>query len=183
MNKVVDIKDKKSLQNAAGVLKRGGILVFPTDTVYGIGCLLNEKAIRKLYKIKNRPLNQPTAVLMNGKDIPRKLLSEYNKYPKGRVTIVVDARNLNIKFPDLILKNNKIGVRIPDHPWLEELIDNVGPIVASSANKKGERPPKSFEEVNDEILKKADLVIETHEKLSGKPSSVYDIEENKVIRS
>lgn len=63
--KIIDIKNKGSVQNAAEVLRKGGILIFPTDTVYGVGCLNNEKAIKKLYRMKNRPLNQPTALLIS----------------------------------------------------------------------------------------------------------------------
>ena len=111
--KIVDIKNKDSLQNAAQVLKEDGILIFPTDTVYGIGCILNKTAIRKLYKIKNRPATQPTAVLMT---------------------------------------------------------------------KKRDTPPKNFTEISPELIKLADITIQTSETLSGISSTIYDIEHYKIIR-
>ena len=64
---IINIDDIDSKQNTTEVLKAGGVFVFPTDTVYGIGCVLDKNAIRKLYKIKNRPITQPAAVLMTQK--------------------------------------------------------------------------------------------------------------------
>lgn len=187
--RVIDIKNKNSINKAAETLKHSGILVFPTDTVYGIGCILNNDAIRKLYRIKNRPLNQPTAVLFSKKlyhsrcsSIQSGIGGVIKRYPKGKVTIVLDQKHFNLKFPKILLKDNKVGIRLPNYPWLERLIDKVGPVVASSANKKGEVAPKSFQEIDPKIIEESDLVIKTKDKLLGKPSTVYDIEENRVLR-
>jgi L-threonylcarbamoyladenylate synthase len=187
---IIEIKDKDSLLNAAEVLKRGGILVFPTDTVYGIGCLLNEKSIKRLYKIKNRPLDQPTAVLFNKNIFFSKQLYDKVRIPKnikdsffqGKTTIIFSKRVFKIIFPEILLKHNKIGIRLPKLTFLEELIDKIGPIAASSANKKGERPPAKFTEIEPDIIEHADLIIKTDEKLSGKPSRVYDLELKKYLR-
>jgi len=84
----IDIKDKSSLETAATTLKQGGIIIFPTDTVYGIGCGLNEQAISKLYQIKNRPFSKPTAILMSAKDIPNVLKTQYVKYPVFRQIVL-----------------------------------------------------------------------------------------------
>lgn len=187
---IVNIKDKNALPNAIEVLKSGGILVFPTDTVYGIGCSLNNIAIRKLYKIKNRPLSQPTAVLMSKKIFNQNLKEEKEKideiigeYPAGRITLVFNAKSLHLKFPKILLKNGKIGIRLPNKKWLELLIDKVGPIVASSANKRGEPVPQKFNEINKEIMSKVKLVIKNSRKSSGIPSTVFDIEQEKIIRA
>ena len=180
--KIID--NRNSIQNAARVLKKGGILIFPTDTVYGIGCLLTEKAIRRLYKIKNRPLSQPTAILISNKNIP-KICSSTNKgddFISGQITLILSVAMLGFNIPKIILKNGKIGVRIPNHPWLQRLIDLAGPIVTSSANKKGENPPAKFTEIDQDIIEKADLIIKTDEKLPGIPSRVYDLELKKYLR-
>lgn len=189
--KIIEIKDKNSLQNAAEVLKSGGILVFPTDTVYGIGCLLNKDAIRKLYKIKNRK-NQPTAVLFSKKlynFLSSSVKSTIEKedgilkdFFKGKVTIIFKTKNFKIDFPKMILKDGKVGIRLPNYRWLEKLIDMIGPIVATSCNKKGNRPPVNFHEIDPEIIKLADLTIKTSEKLSGMPSKVIDLETEQIIR-
>lgn len=191
-NKIIDIKDNDSLQNAAHVLKNGGILVFPTDTVYGIGCLLNYGAIIKLYKIKNRPLSQPTAILLtkeqyhfchssvkSGINMPENI---YKDFLKGKVTSIFPRILFKIEIPAIILQNNTIGIRIPNDKWLEKLIDIVGPIVASSANKKGERPPKNFKDIDQQIIEKADMAIQAENNLPGKPSIVYDLHNNHILR-
>ncbi len=189
---VININDKNSLQNAAKVLKEGGILVFPTDTVYGIGCLMNELAIRRLYAIKNRPLSQPTAILFV-KKIILKICSSINKglnipedikrgFRKGKITLLMPIDRINIRHIKILVKDNKIGIRLPKYQWLEKLINIVGPIVASSANKKGERPPAKFEAIDQDIIKLADLTIKTDQKLPGKPSRVYDLELKKDLR-
>lgn len=186
---IIDIKSKDSLQNATTILKKGGVLVFPTDTVYGIGCLLDEESIEKLYKIKSRPSSQPTAVLMNRNVFDGKRNSELvfdwdldQKFFSGEMTIIDNCANYTINFPKMITNQGTIGVRLPQHKWLEKLIDEVGPIVTSSANKKGEPAPTNFQEISDEIKAQADLVIESKEKISGKPSEIYDLALNKKIR-
>ena len=187
---IIDIKSKNSLQNATKVLTSGGVLVFPTDTVYGIGCILSEDAIKKLYQIKNRPSTQPTAVLMSRDVFDSKRNGELvldleldQKFYDGELTIIDEAKNYEIKFSSIILADDDtIGIRLPNHEWLAELIDKVGPIVATSANKKGERTPANFTEISKQIIKEADLVIKSDEKLCGKPSTIYNIEKKELIR-
>ena len=193
---IIEINNKDSLETTLKVLSRGGIVVFPTDTVYGIGCALNDKAIKKLYQIKHRPLSKPTAILLNTKIVihfmrmpkgEHKMWYGFEKilkqYPKGKVTVVVEAENFKIKFPKILLKDNKIGVRFPDDKYLEKLIDEVGPIVASSANIAGEKTPKKFDDISANLLSQADLVIKSDKISSASPSTVYDIELNKIIRN
>lgn len=180
---IIDIKHKNSLKTASKVLLNNGILVFPTDTVYGIGCILDEKAILKLYQIKNRPLTQPTAILMNKNDIPTSLQKEYAKYLPGQVTIIADAKKYSINFPDVLIKDNKIGVRIPNDKWLQQLLEISGPIVASSANLAGESTPKKFSDVSSKLLKQVNLAIKSDQISTTSPSTVYDVEENLIIRS
>ena len=186
---IIDIKSKNSIGKTAKILKTGGVVVFPTDTVYGIGCLLNEKAIRKLYKIKNRSLSQPTAILITKKQQHQMRCSAfgstndiYNKFLNGKITIIMNKEKINFDIPKFLIKDDKVGIRIPNHKWLQKLIDIVGPIVASSANKKGEPAPKSFREISSEIIDKVDLAIKTSEKISGIPSKIIDIEKSSTLR-
>lgn len=187
----IDIKDKNSIKTTSRILTSGGFFIFPTDTVYGIGCILDEKAIRKLYKIKNRPFSQPTAILLSDTiytnyaraEIVDKMKTIIEKYQKGKITIIVNANNFKIKFPKILLKDNKIGFRIPADKWLEKLIDIVGPIVTSSANLAGDATPKKFSDINPKLLEHVDLVIKSNKISSNSPSTVYDIETNKIIRN
>ena len=192
MLKIIDISFKDSLKRAVRVLSDEGILVFPTDTVYGIGCLINEKAIKKLYFLKHRPQNQPTAILFSKKiytllrssikshiDIPANI---HRDFRRGKTTLIFPTRQFEIDFPSMIIKDDKVGIRLPKDQWLEDLIDRVGPIVTSSANRKDRKAPKNFQELDERIINEADLTIKTDKILSGKPSSVYDIENKSYIR-
>jgi len=158
-----------------------------------------DESIKRLYQIKNRPLSQPTTILVtknlyhkirssekSGIDIPSNMRKNFRD---GKITIVFSGALFKIKFPRIITKDNKIGIRLPQSEWLEKLIDTVGPMVASSANKKGKIPPAKFEEVDKDIIEKSDLTIKTDlpagkasKKLSGKPSRVYDLELKKYLR-
>lgn len=186
---IIDVENSQSIQNAANVLKNGGVLIFPTDTVYGIGCLMTDFAIPKLYKIKNRPATQPTAVLMSrnvfdSKRIQELVLDKFDEeFMTGKVTVIDSISNYAIDFPKMIISaDQKIGIRLPKYEWLEELIDVVGPIVASSANKRGEMPPAKFAEISTQLIKETDLIIKTDDDLPGIPSVVYDIEQDLAIR-
>jgi len=188
---ILDINDNNSLQNAALVLKKGGVLIFPTDTVYGIGCLMIDEAIEKLYKIKNRAKDKPTALLMNrnifdGKRVEELVLAldKDADFMAGRLTIVDKIENYAIDFPESIISaDKKIGIRLPHHEWLEKLINEVGPIVAASANREGDPAPTQFSEIDLELIKKSDLTIKTEEQLGQKASTVYDIEKKSIIRA
>lgn len=190
--KIINIDYKNSLQIASDILLKGGIVIFPTDTVYGIGCILDGKTIKKLYRIKKRSFLQPTSILLtlkqyhnlrssvkSGINIPDDM-DKIFKY--GEVTLILPISDYKIDFPKILIKNEKIGIRIPKHKWLEKLINKVGPIVASSANIAGEITPKKFNNLSDKILKKADLVISANEEMSGKSSAVYDLESGKYLR-
>jgi len=184
---IISINDRNSLQNATEVFRTGGVLVFPTDTVYGIGCILNKTAIRKLYKIKRRK-NQPTAILMT-KDLFIALYrssSNVGKLPEefwaGKMTIIFPVNKFEVIFSAMIIKDETIGIRLPDHRWLKELINEVGPIVTSSANRAGEQTPVKFSELDKGVIDEADLTIQTSQTLSGKPSMIYDLINDKMIR-
>lgn len=180
---IIDIKSKNSLNSTAKILKDGGVVVFPTDTVYGIGCALAHAPIKKLYKIKNRPLTQPTAILVGDKDLNLNLHKDILKgFYFGTITLLVPQNLLDFNVPKILCKNDKVGIRAPKHTWLQKLISIVGPIVASSANIKGESTPKNFSELSSEIINKADAVIRSEEKSSGKPSAVYDTSSKKYLR-
>ena len=191
--KILEIKNKNSQKNATKILKSGGVLVFPTDTVYGIGSILNDLAIKKLYKIKNRPLNQPSAILLTEK-LYNFLSSRAKSYQidfkeikgfrTGEVTVIMPVEYLKLDLPGILVSEaGTVGVRLPNLPWLKDLIDQVGPIVASSANKKGELTPLGFDQVSIQILEEADLVIKTTEKLAGKSSAIFDLTTGKYLRT
>ncbi len=164
------------MKKALAVLKAGGVIAFPTDTVFGIGALLSKpKAIRKIYKIKKRPLSKPLQVLIASFEQAREL-GEFSekawqfakKVWPGPYTLVVYKTR---KVPELITGGtNKVGLRIPAHRTLLKLIRTVGPIVATSANQAGEKPALTTREV----LVKVDYALPGKVK-SGRASKVIDV--------
>lgn len=190
---IIDITNPNSLKNATEVLASGGVLVFPTDTVYGVGCALNKSAVRKLYKIKNRPSIQPTAVLMTETQVLslfkswsiKKAISDnlINDFLTGKLTIIFPKKYFTFDFPKFIVSADQtVGARLPNHKWLRNLIDIVGPIVATSANRKEDRAPANYSEINLALLSEVDLVIKSTEIPTGKPSQIYDFTTGEFIR-
>jgi len=160
---------KAYIKDAIKVLRDGGIVIFPTDTAFGIGCRIDdEKAIEKLFKIRQRPKDQATPVLVDSlemaKDylspIPKDVIDELIKpYWPGGLTIVLPCRI--DKVPKLVRGGGKtIGVRIPDNPVILEIIKGVGvPILGPSANFHGEKTPYRFEDLDKDIVKLVDYVV------------------------
>lgn len=152
---------------AAEVLNQGGVVIFPTETVFGVGCLINfPKSIERLYKIKKRESSQPTLVI--GKDL--KSLSEYvyftpkasllgQKFWPGPLTLVLKAKK---KAPKAILgPSDSLGVRVSDHPWFKKLSNLVKvPVLAPSANFKNEPPATKTVEIDKQLIKLVDYVVD-----------------------
>ncbi len=155
-------------KKALKVLKSGGIITFPCDTVMGIGCSMsNRKAIKRLYNIKNRSFSQPTAVLVEnqqmagtliGVKIDKCLNSIMEKYWSGALTIVVKASEI---VPQEIMgQTDKVGIRVPNSPQLQQMIGKLGsPLVATSANFFGEETPIRYSQIDKEFLKLVDYSI------------------------
>jgi L-threonylcarbamoyladenylate synthase len=166
------------LKKAINILKSGGVIAFPTETVYGIGALLSRpKAIRRIFKIKKRPKSKPLQILVSsmkqalelGKFDAKALTFAKKRWP-GPLTLVVYKTD---KVPKLITGGtNKVGLRIPAHRTILNLIRKVGPIAATSANISGENPFLDTEEV-ERGLPDLDYVISGRVKI-GKASKVID---------
>ncbi len=160
---------QKVISDAITVLKNGGIAVFPTDTAFGIGCRIDdEKAVKKLFKIRKRPETQATPVLVSSqkmaekylglipKEIEEKLIS---KYWPGALTIILPCKKE--KVPELVRgKGATLGVRMPNNETTLGIIQGLGvPMLGPSANFHGEKTPYSLEEVDPELLKLVDVVV------------------------
>lgn len=167
---------KKSKFGAAQILKSGGVVIFPTDTVYGIGCRFdNKKAIDRIYQFKGTQKSQPFPTLVSRVDQVEKLAiinsrarQLMKKHWPGALTIILRSRNPNPA------KTEKIGFRMPDSDLVRKLIDEVGvPIIGTSANFHTHPTPKSYEELDPKFTKLADLVIKG-ECQRGVESTVVD---------
>ncbi len=156
-------------KEAVEVLKNGGIVIFPTDTAFGIGCRIdNEKSVKKLFKIRRRPTTQATPVLVDSiemaqeylEPIPKEVLDLMNKYWPGALTIVLPCKTN--KVPDLVRGGGAtIGVRVPNDEVIRNIIKGVGvPILGPSANFHGEKTPHKFEDLDQNLVKLVDYVVE-----------------------
>ena len=157
-------------EKAVSILNSGGIIIFPTDTAFGIGCRIdNTMAIQKLFKLRKRPQNQATPVLVSSinmasdyllkitKDVKERLML---KYWPGALTIVLQSRT--DKVPELVRGyGTTIGVRMPNNRTILEIIKRVGvPILGPSANFHGEQTPYSFNELDTKLVQCVDMVID-----------------------
>lgn len=167
------------LNKASEVLKKNGVIIFPSDTVWGVGCLLTETAIQKLYLIKKREPQKPTGIYVTDLEMAQVFgqisdtASELaQKYWPGPLSIVVKATDL---VPNSIKGDTgNISMRIPNHPILLELLSILDkPLVQTSANFAGENPPTHREEINPEFEKLTDYVL-VGESLGQLPSTIVD---------
>lgn len=158
------------IEQAISVLNNGGIIIFPTDTAFGIGCRIdNIKAIQKLFKIRKRPQSKATPVLVSSinmaseylleikKDVKEKLMK---KYWPGALTIVLQSKTDMV--PELVRGyGTTIGVRMPNNKTILEIIERVGvPILGPSANFNGEQTPYSFNEIDTKLVQYVDMAID-----------------------
>lgn len=157
------------IQIAIKILRQGGIVIYPTDTAFGIGCRIdNEDSVERLFKIRKRPETKATPVLIADlkmaenylqpvdEDVIKKLIEPY--WP-GALTIVMQSRTENV--PQLVRGGTgTLGVRVPDHLTALEIINGVGvPIIGTSANFSGEKTPFAFDELDPELVKLVDHVV------------------------
>jgi len=171
------------IAKAVKILNGGGIVIFPTDTAFGIGCRIdNLESVKKLFRIRKRPELQPVLVLVNSIEMAQNYLMPLDlrvkklmeKYWLGALTIVYNCQIA--KVPTLVIGGGKtLGIRMPNHSLILELIKEVGvPILGPSANFHGGKTPYKFEDLNPELVKSIDYVIPGQTNNFGTPSTVVD---------
>lgn len=159
----------QKLNKAIKILKNGGIVIFPTDTAFGIGCRIDdEKAVERLFKIRQRPKNQAVPVLVDTVKmaqnyllpIPKEVIDDLIElYWPGALTIILPCKT--DKVPPFVRGNGQtLGVRIPNQPIARTIIREVGvPILGPSANFHGEKTPYTFENLDPRLVKLVDYVV------------------------
>ena len=159
--------DPSSLDDAAAVLRHGGLVVFPTETVYGIGANANdENAVRSIFAAKGRPQDNPLIVHVSDTDrlfqvaeeVPDAVKTLLDAFSPGPLTVVLKKKNT---LPDIVTAGlGTVAVRIPSNPVARELLRRCGvPVAAPSANVSGRPSPTSFEMAFFEMDGKADVII------------------------
>ena len=180
----------QEVHNAFEVIQNGGIILYPTDTVWGIGCdATNTEAVAKIYALKKREESKSMIVLMNGekmmynvfKDIPAVAWEILDLSEKPTTLILDNPRNVA---SNIIADDKTLGIRIVKEPFCFKLMERMKkPLVSTSANITGMFPPKSFKEISPEILKGVDYVVNLqHEKICDKPSTIIKLTNDSQVK-
>ncbi|WDF68158.1 L-threonylcarbamoyladenylate synthase [Sphingobacterium oryzagri] len=177
--------DREDLNKALETLKNGGLILYPTDTIWGIGCdATNQAAVEKIFALKGRDKSKSLIVLLHNDNqiasyvqtVPE-VAYELIEYAEKPLTIVYsNAKNLA---ENAIAEDGSIGIRIVRHPFCEQLLQRFRkPIISTSANISGDASPKSFDDISAQLIHGVDYVVAygQHEKSDGKSSTVMKID-------
>jgi L-threonylcarbamoyladenylate synthase len=181
------------VHNAFEVIKNGGIILYPTDTVWGIGCdATNADAVAKIFALKKRAESQAMIVLMNGekmmynvfKEIPEVAWQILDLSEKPTTLVLDNPRNVA---PNLIAEDKTLAIRLVKEPFCFKLMERMKkPLVSTSANISGEQTPIAFKDINPAIVKGVNYVVDLNrDRLAGKPSTIIKLTSDsqvKVIR-
>ena len=181
------------IKSTIAQLRNGGMILYPTDTVWGLGCdATNFDAVQKIYTLKNREESKSLVILVSSLDMLKNYIREI---PHKAVELIKN----NVKPTTIIYQNptgladnaiatdNSIAIRIPKHAFCIQLIEEFGkPIVSTSANLSGGSTPTSFSEIDTSILEGTDYIVNLdREKITDKSSTIVRIhgDEVEVIRA
>ncbi len=172
--------DTDKLRWVADVAKRGGLVAFPTETVYGLGTnAFDESAVRRLFEVKRRPPDNPVAVLVSDpeqveevgvvNEIAERLIEEF--FP-GPITVVIESKVSSV----ITAGTGKVAVRMPDHPIALKIVEFAGvPLATPSANVSGKPSPTKAEHVIRDFMGRIDVIVDGGETGIGIESTVVDV--------
>lgn len=176
---------KDEVAKALKVVQDGGIILYPTDTIWGIGCdATNTEAVKKIYALKQRDEAKSMIILLDSdnklesyiREVPS-IAYDLIDYAENPLTLVMPgAKNIS---PALIAADGSIGVRIVKHQFCEQLIQRLRkPLVSTSANISGRPSPQYFSQVDEQIIDGVDYVVdmEQHDKEIKNPSTIMRLE-------
>ncbi len=181
---------EKDIMNCLEALKNGGLILYPTDTIWGIGCdAINENAVQKIYALKKRPDEKSMIVLVTDeKELLRYIAQpdpgvfNYLKETEKPTTVIYQgARDLA---DNLINKDGSIAIRICKDPFCKHLIKRFQkPIVSTSANISGALSPKNFSDISEEIRTNVDYIVQYRQddKTGAEPSTLIKWEKGKAV--
>ena len=186
MSKYLDVReciDDVKLRESAKIIQDGGIVVFPTETVYGIGVSgLNESAVKRLYEVKKRPLNKPISLLVNNIDMINQVAKditdlEYTlmkEFFPGPLTIILQKRDI---VSDIVTANlDTVGIRMPASEIALKLIEYVGaPIATTSSNISGKSSGTNIKDIKRDFDGKVDCLIDGGPSKIGLASTIVQI--------
>lgn len=173
----------EQIEQGIAVLRRGGLVAYPTDTVYGLGAAMNQpEAVERIYAVKGRSPNSPLPLLLSDVSqiaevasvVPEAARCFLNHYFPGKLTLVLPKSKA---VPKAVTGEGKtVAVRVPDHPVPVGLIKGAGcPIVGTSANVSGSPSALTAEEVKKQLKDKVDFVVDGGRSRGGKESTIVDV--------
>lgn len=177
--------DRNDVNQALEVLKSGGLILYPTDTIWGIGCdATNPEAVEKVFQLKGRAKEKSLIVLLHNENQLASYVTEIPEvayqlieYAEKPLTIVYSgAKNLAA---NVIAEDGSIGIRVVNHSFCQQLLQRFRkPLVSTSANLSGDPSPKCFDDISEEIKNQVDYIVQfdQHVKSDGKSSSVMKLD-------
>ena len=181
----IDLKEKDftKLEEPAQIIKNGGIVVFPTETVYGIGAnALNAEAVKKIYEIKKRPLSKPITLLVNSIDMIKRVAKDITpfeyaiikKFFPGPLTIILQKKDV---IPDIVTSGGStVGIRMPANEIALELINRAGvPLATPSANISDKPSKTNIKDVMSDFTEGVDCFIDGGKSKIGVASTIVQV--------
>ncbi|MGN8071730.1 L-threonylcarbamoyladenylate synthase [Mucilaginibacter sp. 22184] len=175
---------KDEVAKALKIVQEGGIILYPTDTIWGIGCdATNTEAVQKIYRLKQRDEAKSMIILLDTENKLESYVQEVNtlaydliKYAENPLTLVMPgAKNIS---PALIAPDGSVGIRVTSHQFCQQLIQRLRkPLVSTSANISGKPSPQYFSQIDQEIVDGVDYVvdIDQHSKEIKNPSTIMKL--------
>ena len=181
--------EEEIIDKAVEVFNQGGVVCFPTETVYGLGVKISDKlALKKLFLIKGRKKDSPFPIFLKSAEEVADFADNINSFAKklmdrfwpGPLTLIFKSKLKNLS--PYLLKHNKIGIRVSSSVLAQRLVQEIGePITATSANLSGEKPCVSFQKARKVFWGKADLILDGGEIKSNAVSTVLDASGKKAV--
>lgn len=184
------IKNMDNIKKAVEILRNGGVILYPTDTIWGLGCdPTNDKAIQRIFEIKKRPANKSLILLAESMTQVEQFVPNFpdvcydlTDFAESPLTIVYPcSRNLS---PLVCGDDKSIAIRVSKDVFCKKLIQQFRkPIVSTSANISGERFPLHFDDISNEITEKVDFILENPNYVgTTQPSKIIKIAQNGEVK-
>ena len=177
---ILSASSPQTIPRALEVLRAGGLVAFPTDTVYGVGALaFDEQAVKSIYVAKERPVEKAIPVLIGdhidlskvAEEVPMVATKLIARFWPGPLTVLVSKKP---SLPVVVSATSTVGVRVPDHEVARSLLRLAGPMAVTSANISSQPNPTTAEEVNQQLGGRIALIIDGGKTPGGVPSTLVD---------
>src|SRR5215207_8087739 len=177
---IVSAYSPEAIPQALDILRAGGLVAFPTDTVYGVGALaFDGKAVESIYSAKDRPVEKAIPVLISdlkdldkvGTDIPEAAHKLAARFWPGPLTILVPKRT---DLPVAVSATDTVGVRVPDHEVARALLRAAGPLAVTSANISGRQSPVTAQELYGQLAGRIAFILDGGKTAGGVTSTLVD---------